>query len=85
MLIPVRCFTCGEILGDKWQPFIILCNKEKNGNKQDINNELDVQTINLETSVQKSVEAKVLDKMNLKKMCCRRMMLTTVPLISYIN
>lgn len=85
MLIPVRCFTCGEILGDKWQPFIILCNQEKNVNKQDMNNELDVQTINLETSVQKSVEAKILDKMNLKKMCCRRTMLTTVPLISYIN
>ena len=22
MLIPVRCFTCGEVLADKWVPYI---------------------------------------------------------------
>ena len=85
MLIPIRCFTCGEILADKWQPFIILSNQLKNSNKEDLNNELDIQTIDLDKGVKKSVEAIVLDKMNLNKMCCRRMMLTTVPLISYIN
>lgn len=21
MLIPVRCFTCGSLIGDKWEPF----------------------------------------------------------------
>lgn len=24
MIIPVRCFTCGEIVGDKWIPFCEL-------------------------------------------------------------
>ncbi len=22
MIIPVRCFTCGALIGDKWEPFI---------------------------------------------------------------
>lgn len=22
MIIPVRCFTCGAVIGDKWEPFI---------------------------------------------------------------
>jgi len=21
MIIPVRCFTCGSLIGDKWEPF----------------------------------------------------------------
>ena len=85
MIIPIRCFTCGEILADKWSPFIVLCNQERNIDEKDNDDFLDVKTINLENSVKKSVEAKVLDKLDLKKMCCRRMMLSNVQLISYIN
>ena len=85
MLIPVRCFTCGEILGDKWKPFIKICNDMKNKDDVETDSQLDIQTIDLRRGVKKSVEAKVLDKMHLKKMCCRRMMLTTVPLITYVN
>ena len=22
MIIPVRCFTCGKVIGDKWEPFV---------------------------------------------------------------
>lgn len=22
MIIPIRCFTCGALIGDKWEPFI---------------------------------------------------------------
>ena len=24
MLIPVRCFTCGKVLGNKWEPYLKL-------------------------------------------------------------
>mgnify|MGYP003327761149 CR=1 FL=1 len=34
---------------------------------------------------EKSIEGKVLDELNLHKYCCRRMMLSNVHLISYIN
>tara|TARA_B110000503_G_C7043054_1_gene369033 strand:- start:555 stop:812 length:258 start_codon:yes stop_codon:yes gene_type:complete len=85
MIIPIRCFTCGEIMGDKWMPFIKLCNKSKNKDNSENENQLDIKTINLEDKLEKSVEGKVLDKLNINKICCRRMILTNVPLISYIN
>ena len=22
MIVPVRCFSCGKIVGDKWEPFV---------------------------------------------------------------
>lgn len=24
MIIPVRCFTCGKVVGDKWEPYLKL-------------------------------------------------------------
>ena len=85
MLIPVRCFTCGEIMGDKWKPFIVLSNKERNNNNDETDNNLNIEIIDIESKTPKTIEAKVLDKMNIKKMCCRRMLLSNVHLISYIN
>jgi DNA-directed RNA polymerase subunit N len=31
MIIPVRCFTCGKVIGDKWEDF----NKRVNKNRED--------------------------------------------------
>lgn len=85
MLIPIRCFTCGEIMADKWQPFIILTNKERNNLNEDVDDDLNIQTIDISNKSSKTIEGKVLDKFNLNKMCCRRMMLSNVHLISYVN
>ncbi|MEM2226686.1 MAG: DNA-directed RNA polymerase subunit N [Candidatus Bathyarchaeia archaeon] len=27
MMIPVRCFTCGEVVGDKWEEYISRLNR----------------------------------------------------------
>tara|TARA_B100000902_G_C26991709_1_gene755374 strand:+ start:187 stop:441 length:255 start_codon:yes stop_codon:yes gene_type:complete len=84
MLIPIRCFTCNNIIADKWDPFIIMTNLEKNKNDKPVDNTLDVKYIDLKNA-DKSVEGKVLDELGLHKYCCRRMMLSNVHLISYIN
>ena len=84
MLIPVRCFTCNNIIADKWDPFIIMSNMEKNKDEKENDNKLDIKYINLKNN-DKSIEGKVLDELGLKKYCCRRMMLSNVHLISYIN
>jgi len=85
MLIPVRCFSCNNIVGDKWEPFIILTNLEKNNNSKDHkDNELDIKYINYKTT-EKSIEGKVLDELGLSKYCCRRMLLSEPHLISQIN
>lgn len=27
MIIPIRCFTCGKIIGNKWEPYVDLLNQ----------------------------------------------------------
>ena len=86
MIIPIRCWTCGEITGDKWEPFIELVNIEKKKQKKVIiGNELDIEYINFnEKKIQKSIEGEILDELGLTKYCCRRMILGNVNLISII-
>uniref|UniRef100_A0A6C0C753 DNA-directed RNA polymerase subunit N n=1 Tax=viral metagenome TaxID=1070528 RepID=A0A6C0C753_9ZZZZ len=82
MLIPVRCFTCGKTVSDKWIPFIRKVNDEKNKETTNIK-DLDIDYINLETT-DKSIEGKVMDELGLHRYCCRRMILGNVHLITNI-
>ena len=86
MLIPPRCFTCGEIIADKWDIYIQTVNERKNKNTETFKeNELDIQYIDItKKSVEKSIEGKVLDEMGLHKYCCRLPYLSTVHLITSI-
>jgi len=70
MIIPVRCFTCGKVLGDKWNEY-----KRKVKSVEVEEEELEYMT---EENVKKTVEGEVMDKLGLKKMCCRRHMLSHV-------
>ena len=88
MIIPMRCFTCGTVTGDKWTPFVkeIMENKNKSSKKVDPENTLDIEYIKVteDGSINKSIEGEVLDELGLHKYCCRRMFLGNVHLISYI-
>jgi len=86
MIIPIRCFTCGEITGDKWKVFTELVNeKKKESNKIINNNNLDIEYIDTNSKkVTKSIEGEILDEIGLHKYCCRRMILGNVNLISII-
>ena len=33
MIIPIRCFTCGKLIGDKWEPFDRMRKEGKNINE----------------------------------------------------
>ena len=89
MIIPVRCYTCGEILSDKWIPYITSIQNDKNKSNDKINSEtdlLDLKYIDITNSKpEKSLEGKILDELNLHKYCCRRMMLGNVHIISYLS
>ncbi|MHA1300426.1 MAG: DNA-directed RNA polymerase subunit N [Candidatus Helarchaeota archaeon] len=60
MIIPIRCFTCGKLIADKWEEFNqrIEQGEEKN---------------------------KILDDLGLERYCCRRMLISHVPLIKTIS
>ena len=86
MLIPPRCFTCGEIIADKWEIYIKTVNQRKNKSTETFKeNELDIQYIDItKKTVEKSIEGKVLDDMGIHKYCCRLPFLSTVHLITSI-
>ena len=83
MLIPVRCFTCGKTISDKWVPFIKSVNEKKDINSTNDVKDLDIEYINLENP-NKSIEGEVMDELGLHRYCCRRMILGNVHLITNI-
>ena len=83
MLIPVRCFTCGKTISDKWVPFIKGVNEKKDNNVTNDVKDLDIEYINLEKP-NKSIEGEVMDELGLHRYCCRRMILGNVHLITNI-
>ena len=89
MIIPIRCFTCGEVLEDKWIPYITAIQNDKNKSKEtfDSNKDiLDLKYIDIKNPTpEKSIEGEILNEMNLHKYCCRRMMLGNAHIISYLS
>jgi DNA-directed RNA polymerase I, II, and III subunit RPABC5 len=74
MIIPVKCFTCGNVLADKYRYYLEEVRKRKLSRDMDISR---VIYLTKEFS-EKTVEGDVLDEIQLTKMCCRRHFLTHV-------
>jgi|UniRef100_A0A6C0JQL0 DNA-directed RNA polymerase subunit N (RpoN/RPB10) len=74
MIIPVKCFTCGTVLADKYRYYQNEVRKKKlsQGLK------LDKVIYLTKNKVEKTPEGIVLDELGLNNVCCRRHMLTHV-------
>jgi DNA-directed RNA polymerase I, II, and III subunit RPABC5 len=74
MIIPVKCFTCGKVLGNKYRYYVREVQKKK------INKDINVEKVQYLTKdyIDKTPEGEVMDKLKLTKYCCRRHMLTHV-------
>jgi len=79
MIIPIKCFTCGMVIADKYRFYLEEVRKKKIAKKGND------QTINIEKVLyltkefhDKTPEGEVLDELGMKKMCCRRHFLTHV-------
>lgn len=59
MIIPIRCFTCGKLIGHLWEKWLVLL------------------ALNY-------TEAEALDALQLRRYCCRRMLITHVELIEQL-
>jgi DNA-directed RNA polymerase I, II, and III subunit RPABC5 len=74
MIIPVKCFTCGTVLANKYRYYLEEVRRMKIANDQDTNKVVYFTQKNME----KTPEGIVLDKLRLFNVCCRRHMLTHV-------
>ena len=74
MIIPVRCFTCGNVIGNKYDYYLRTVRKEKAKDGTALDPYLD------STDMTKTIEGKTLDLLGLNKACCRRHFLTHVDL-----
>jgi DNA-directed RNA polymerase I, II, and III subunit RPABC5 len=74
MIIPIKCFTCGNVLADKYRYFQQEVRKMKIENKTDLDKVIYFTKKNME----KTPEGIILDRINIKNVCCRRHMLTHV-------
>jgi len=74
MIIPVKCFTCGMVIADKYRFYIEEVRKKKLAKGMDIDKVLYL----TKEYHDKTPEGEVLDELRLTKMCCRRHILTHV-------
>ena len=70
MLIPIRCFTCSNLIADKYEKYLELLNKKKEDENFD------------ELTIDNS---DIFKKLKLKRYCCKRMLLTNVDIIDKIK
>jgi len=78
MIIPIKCFTCGHVLADKYRYYLEEVRKRKLSDKKMENMEVDKVLYLTKEFHEKTHEGNVLDEMGFTKMCCRRHMLTHV-------
>jgi DNA-directed RNA polymerase subunit N (RpoN/RPB10) len=74
MIIPIKCFTCGKVLADKYRYYQREVRKIKLARDMQVN---DIVYLTKEFS-EKTPEGEILDKLNLTRYCCRRHILTHV-------
>jgi DNA-directed RNA polymerase I, II, and III subunit RPABC5 len=81
MIIPVKCFTCGGVLADKYRYFQNEVRRKKKITSE-TNPEKGMNTDSViyftKKNMEKTAEGEVLDKLKLTNVCCRRHMLTHV-------
>jgi len=74
MLIPIKCFTCGKVLANKYRYYLEQVRKLKMANNMEGESVIYL----TKEFIDKTPEGEILDSLGLNKMCCRRHMLTHV-------
>ena len=77
MIIPVKCFTCGKVIANKWEAY----KREVEKLDANINKEKEK---DLPKNFDGNVKGEILDKLGLDRICCRRHILAHIDLIDII-
>jgi DNA-directed RNA polymerase subunit N (RpoN/RPB10) len=74
MIIPIKCFTCGNVLADKYRYYQAEVRRIK------IQKGVNIEKVVYLTkdNIEKTPEGTVLDNLKLTNVCCRRHILTHV-------
>ena len=82
MSIPIKCFTCGNVIANKYRYFQEEVLKMKMEQLKSLPEEKHASVFQMtyltKNNVKKTPEAEVLDKIGVKNVCCRRHLLTHV-------
>lgn len=79
MIIPIKCVTCGTVLADKYQYYLEEVRKLKEEQGLDTTAVIYyTKEMASKSTVEKTPEGQVLDRLKLFNVCCRRHMLTHV-------
>ena len=110
MIIPVRCYTCGKVLADKYEYYKKELIRKKlarkseseksndmddltekfsktniNNNNNNNNNNKDPLMIDISIDdVKKTIAGEIMDEIGLNRICCRKVMLTSIEIIDEI-
>lgn len=84
MLVPIKCFGCGLVLGNKYYTYQRMVRERKYDGVVDLEDR-DEEFLDLtQDEVKKTIEGHVLDELGLISQCCRMNMLTVVNLLAEI-
>lgn len=89
MLIPIRCFTCGKTLADKYDWYVQEVLKlQKKTDEKDAKKSTTKKKGGADTETSRDFDqlktGPIMDKLGLTRICCRRHMLTTVDMMEMI-
>ncbi len=82
MIIPIRCFTCNKIIAHLWEKYLDEIQKSKIDETSV--NPRQTRFVDVEQLENKTIEGQIMDKLKLKRYCCRRMFLSCVDLTEKI-
>ena len=87
MLIPIKCYTCGKILADKYlyykkelarKTLALKTETNTNNNKDPLMIDISVEDVKLTPA------GEIMDELGLDRICCRKVMLTSIDIIDEI-
>lgn len=82
MIIPIRCFTCGNTLASKYAKYLQYV-KEESG--ADGSSPVIISSENIQSpEILETPQKKALDRLQLTRYCCRRHMISQVDIINYL-
>lgn len=73
MIIPVRCFTCNKLIGDKYEKYLEMIKTKKLENNY------------LNDQDEKINHDCIFNKLKLKRYCCRRIFLSHIDLLEILK